>query len=37
MAAIEAITLEVPDAEAAATFYKAAFGLGDLVRIQELG
>ena len=34
MAAIEAITLEVPDAEAAATFYKAAFGLGDLVRVR---
>ena len=34
MAAIEAITLEVPDAEAAATFYKTAVGLGDLVRVR---
>ena len=34
MAAIEAITLEGPDAEAAETFYKAAFGLGDLVRVR---
>jgi len=34
MTAIEALTLEVPDPEAAATFYKAAFGLGDLVRVR---
>ena len=34
MAAIEAITLEVPDAEAAAPVEKAAVGRGDRVRVR---
>ena len=34
MAAIDSITLEVPDVDAAEAFYAAAFGLGDLVRAR---
>ena len=34
MAAIESVTLEVPDPTAAEAFYKAAFGLGDTVKVQ---
>ena len=34
MVAIESVTLEVPDAAAAEAFYKAAFGLGDAVRVH---
>ena len=34
MVAIESVTLEVPDPTAAEAFYKAAFGLGDTVRVR---
>ena len=34
MTSIESITLEVPDPAAAGVFYKAAFGLGDAVRLR---
>jgi predicted lactoylglutathione lyase len=34
MAAIESVTLEVPDPAAAEAFYKAAFGLGDRVKVH---
>ncbi len=34
MAAIESVTLEVPDPTAAEVFYKAAFGLGDAVKVR---
>ena len=34
MAAIESVTLEVPDPTAAEAFYKAAFGLGDTVKVH---
>lgn len=34
LTAIESITLEVPDAAAASTFYEAAFGLGDQLRVR---
>ena len=34
MAAIDSITLEVPDVDAAEAFYGAAFGLGDVVRVR---
>jgi hypothetical protein len=34
VAAIESITLEMPDPEAAGAFYAAAFGLGDIVRVR---
>ena len=37
MAAIESVTLEVPDAAAAEAFYKAAFDLDDIVRVREPG
>jgi catechol 2,3-dioxygenase-like lactoylglutathione lyase family enzyme len=37
MAAIESVTLEVPDAAAAEAFYKAAFDLGDIVKVRESG
>jgi catechol 2,3-dioxygenase-like lactoylglutathione lyase family enzyme len=35
MAAIESVTLEVPDAAAAEVFYKEAFELGDVLKIRE--
>jgi uncharacterized glyoxalase superfamily protein PhnB len=35
MAGIDSVTLEVPDAAAAEAFYKAAFGLGDTVKMHE--
>ena len=34
MVAIESVTLEVPDPTAAEVFYKAAFGLGDTVKVR---
>jgi predicted lactoylglutathione lyase len=34
MAAIESVTLAVPDPTAAEAFYKAAFGLGDTVKVN---
>jgi predicted lactoylglutathione lyase len=34
MAALESVTLGVPDTAAAEAFYAAAFGLGDTVRVQ---
>jgi predicted lactoylglutathione lyase len=34
MTSIESLTLEVPDPAAAGVFYKAAFGLGDAVRLR---
>jgi predicted lactoylglutathione lyase len=34
MVAIESVTLEVPDPTAAEVFYKAAFGLGDTVKVH---
>jgi len=34
MAAIESVTLEVPDPIAAEIFYKTAFGLGDTVKVN---
>ena len=37
MAAIESVTLEVPDAADAEAFYKAAFDLDDIVRVRESG
>jgi predicted lactoylglutathione lyase len=37
MAGIDSVTLEVPDAAAAEAFYKAAFGLDDIVRVRESG
>jgi catechol 2,3-dioxygenase-like lactoylglutathione lyase family enzyme len=33
-AAITSVTLEVPDPDAAGAFYRAAFGLGDQVRVR---
>jgi predicted lactoylglutathione lyase len=35
MAGIQSVTLAVPDAAAAEAFYKAAFGLGDVVKVHE--
>ena len=35
MTSLESVTLEVPDAAAAETFYAAAFGLGERVRARE--
>jgi uncharacterized glyoxalase superfamily protein PhnB len=35
MTGIDSVTLEVPDAAAAEAFYKAAFGLGDTVKVHE--
>jgi hypothetical protein len=35
MAAIESVTLEVPDAAAADVFYKEAFELGDVLKVRE--
>ena len=37
MAAIESVTLEVPDAAVAEAFYKTAFDLDDIVRVRESG
>ncbi|WP_423183896.1 glyoxalase [Arthrobacter sp. NyZ413] len=34
MTSIDSVTLEVPDPAAAADFYDAAFGLGELVRVR---
>jgi predicted lactoylglutathione lyase len=34
MAAIESVTLQVPDPAAAEAFYEAAFGLGDAVKVS---
>jgi predicted lactoylglutathione lyase len=35
MAGIDSVTLEVPAAAAAEAFYKAAFDLGDIVKVRE--
>jgi uncharacterized glyoxalase superfamily protein PhnB len=34
MAAIESVTIEVPDTAAAEAFYKTAFGLGDMLKVR---